>query len=292
MTTKEIKRVIVKSILTVPNLTLTEWQDLFKAHPKGHSVAVSTISGWRNGKQEMSFYYRNILIRILCDTQELQQYQQKIRETVLKNMGVKSCQKLYFKLQEKDYETFLKFALNEMSLQSTESGSYEWKDASMTDLLELCVKRAERIQSQPRFDAEICKDDLLFTYYFDNEIENYKVAAGFVLGEISADTLEESCIKFAQRNAGCLIGYIFVTTDVPDELYYKMLEEYRILFLKIDEMERKCAENPKNHIEKEGLCCDTTKLHHMENLVDEILRKMREMNRILTGLWHLPLSLH
>ncbi|MGN1148070.1 MAG: hypothetical protein ACI4TB_06580 [Lachnospiraceae bacterium] len=269
MTSEEMKKMIVKCIFSVPNLTLREWQDLLQSHPNGHSVAISTISGWKNGKQEMSFYYRNILIRVLCDTCEMQEYQQEIRDVILENVGIKPHEKLYAELLEKDYESFLKFVLNELPAKPMDEVDHIWDNIPTAALLELCAKKAEKLQLPCKVEARA--ESLIMTCRQDAKQEPYRVAVGFLLGTFPIEIVEEKCIRFRRENMDCIISYLFVTIDVTDRLYSKILNEHKILLLQLDET----------------VINNINDYHLLNALADELLQKMRKINLTIEGIYHL-----
>lgn len=277
MTTKDIKTIILKAVFTVPKFTLAKWQKLFQTHPDGHSVAVSTISGWKNGKQEMSFYYRNIFIRILCDIPELQEYQLGIRNAVLQAIGIGPHQKLYCELEIKDYEAFLKCVLNELPVKLAEGTNHTWKDISLPVLLEACAAKAEKLPAQTFAETAIAAENLWLTC-LDDAAGRYKVAIAFWFQDISLQEIEERCAAFRQENPEYTMGYIFVTNDIPDELSLKVLEQHRIVFSKVDKPD---ISKEQESAAADNACLETAML--TEALADVILQRVRELNRIYRG---------
>lgn len=239
MTVHDIKKLIVKSIFSVPALTLRQWQRLFQSNLQGTSVAISTISGWKNGKQEMSFYYRNILIRLLCSACELTVYETEIRNTVLEELQIKSDSELYQILTGKSYEKFLKYVFNELPGEMLERKKRTWKDIPIEQLLEACVDGGGTLQVGSPFNIEMQGEGIILTSCHEGDKGHHKVAAIFLLGDVEMKQIAEKCEKLFLEVSDYNWGYAFVSGAVPKELQGMIWDKYHIMVQKIADIDRK-----------------------------------------------------
>lgn len=237
MTTKEMKMGIVKTIFSVPELTLLEWQELFQKHPKGGNVAASSVSGWKSGKQSMSLYYQNSFLRILCDSPVIQKYWKDIQLAVLEYLGIQKKYKVYNQLLEADFEEFAKYVLNQLSVEKAVSLRLVGEVVSATNVLDLFTKRVEDLRPQFAFEKNRFGDKLIITFHFDNG--DYKVAAGFFFGDIPKETLEERCVQFYKSSEGCKVRFIFLTVGASEDFCIRMSDEYNIILTEINVEDRK-----------------------------------------------------
>ncbi len=237
MTTKEMKMGIVKTIFSVPELTLMEWQELFQKHPKGGNVAASSVSGWKSGKQSMSLYYQNSFLRILCDSPIIQKYWKDIQLAVLEYLGIQKKYKVYNQLLEADFEEFAKYVLNQLSVEKAVSLRLVGEVVSATNVLELFARRIEDLRPQFEFDKNRISDKLIIKFHFDNG--DYKVAVGFFFGEIPEIIMQERCMQFYKSSEGCKARFVFLTIGVPEDLCTRMSDEYNIILSVISAEDRK-----------------------------------------------------
>lgn len=231
-----MKKGIVKTIFSIPELTLLDWQELFRKHPKGGDVAASTVSGWKNGKQSMSLYYRNSFLRILCDTPVIQNYWKEIQFAVVEYLGIKKKFKVYNQLLEADFEEFARLVLNQLTAEKAESIRLVGEVVSATNVLQLFGDKVEELRQQFDFDKEKHSDKLVMTYHFEDG--DYKVAVGFFFGEIPEATMEVRCHHFYENSEGCQARFIFLTLGAPENLCARMTDEYGILLTKISAEDR------------------------------------------------------
>lgn len=236
MTTKEMKMGIVKTIFSVPELTLVEWQELYHKHPKGGNVATSSISGWKSGKQSMSLYYMNSFLRILCDSPIMQEYWKDIKLAVLAYLGIQKKYKVYYQLLECEFEEFAKYVLNQLTVEKAVSLRLVGEVVSATHVLELFSKRLEDLRPQFEFENNRPTDKLIATFHFDGG--DYKVAAGFFFGDIPEETMIERCRHFYETSEGCTARFVFLTIGAPEELCARISDEYHIVLTEISAGDR------------------------------------------------------
>lgn len=254
-----------------------KWRKLFHEH--GGFVSSSTVSEWRNGKRNMRSYNKQIFIDILCEDKMIE-HEEKIRKEIITFLKIGQMHEVYWQLEKMDYRNFLEYILSKEALDGLIDLSYNWDRVPEEQLVKMCVSKAEKLHDNLQFRINEDNNRLMIKYVHQG-IHNYTVIARIMLGDKSAENIEEECLFLSEKYGVDCLKYIFVSADVTDEIYNDMLIKYDAYILKIDFYDVNNVEILENYIFKHNINLDNNTKYFMNALAEVIIHKICDMNLIV-----------
>lgn len=279
-----LSKLIVSSIFNATPLTLQTWRA--KLSIDGCNPVPSTISDWKNRKTVMRCGNREVFIKCLLNDEDLRKYETTIREKVIADLKIPPYRGSYVALIKKDYKDFLNYVLLEITPEFIEEKTYQWDNVSTPDILSLIHKKIHLLRSDLRFTSEFNKttDNSLILIYKKNimhTVYECRVHVHVFLKSLSADDLINFCQQCYKANSQRLTTLLFVTSDVPDSVYLKALQEYRTFLIKIDAFDIDAIDSFKSYIPVISSDAKESMMSFLNRIAEVTLQKILRMHHII-----------
>lgn len=284
MAEEKLIKSVVQSIFKAVPLTEQQWRQ--KIIIDNTRPSISSISTWKNGSVTMREYYRKAFVTALVSDTDLAAYEDYIRETVVRNLGIPQYRQSYYILANKSYEKFLNYVLFYITLEFIQNKKYDWSEISVSALLKLAAVKVGILSNDIRFTAKMQEDPeetLVLSYrkVIHREMIDCKVSVRIFFEKCSSKEFELFCQRFHNDCSESVVNILFVTDEVTDEVYFKAIKDYHILIRQIDSFDVDAVDSYRSYVPSVSECQGEEMTHFLNRIAEVIMKKICEMNHLI-----------
>lgn len=269
------------------DFTLQQWAVKLKTED-GRIPSVSSVSEWKRGEREMGAEYRHVFVRSLICDPDILQYQSQIRNNMMEELGLTSYHKIYFQLQQMNYDEFLNYVLHEMKPDDIQNKLICWNQLKIPDVLELMEKkinltsdsngRKARYPAIDRKGKDIRQSlSVLYSKVIGEHEKEYMVMVSLVLdGKLNAFFR-----KWEGHNTDNLMHIVFITEGISDFQYQKYLRQNQAIVVTIDGYDIESLKHYEMFVPGIQMDEDDEKFKFMNCLTEVMVRKLNRMQQLV-----------